>query len=292
MSPAADQPSPAARHLGQQLKELRMRAGLDQAALARELGLGAQSQVSRFENAQRLPPVPLVRDWARLSASHTGTAVDDEGLIELRFQAGGERRSWNRVHNKGIAADQGALGKVERRASELRVFQSSVIPGQLQTAHYARRLLELATTKSPEEIAAGVQARLDRQAILYDPPTDGCHFLITEAALRWRPIGDPRPLLTAQLDRLLALLDLPGIDIGLLTWDDPQPATHRHPFVLYRLPDDEDDMVIIETVDGENVVRDTDLIQLYLTRYDTLRSAARTGDQAREVLHRIMIGLR
>lgn len=215
-------------------------------------------------------------------------SVDDAELITLRLHAGGERRTWDDVHQGGIAADQRSLAEVERHATEVRVFQSSVIPGQLQIAPYAKRLLELGTPKSPAEIAAGVQARLDRQGLLYDPPASGCHFLISEAALRWRPEGDDGRLLAAQLDRLLALFGLPGVEIGLLSWRDAQPATHRHPFVLYRMSDDDDDLVIVETVDGETIVRDEHLISRYVERYDRLRSVARVGDDARQLVATIL----
>lgn len=287
MSPATDEPTAALRNLGAQLKDLRARAGLDQATLASVLGV-AQPQISRLENGRRLPPVPVIREWVRACAAADGSEFDAEPLIALREAAGGERVSWQRIHRNGLAADQHSLGGVEAQAQEIRVFQSSVIPGQLQTASYAQRLFELGTSKTPDEVAAGVQARLERQAILYHPPEHGCHFLISEAALRWRPTGDDGTLIAAQLDRLLALLDLPGIDIGLLPWEEPQPATHRHPFVLYRLPDDQDDMVIVETIDGENVVRDADLIALYLSWYDRLASAAWTGQRARDFLHRLL----
>jgi len=269
---------------------------LDQNALA-ELLQVAQPQVSRIENARRIPATDVVAAWFD-ACTHTGTdegtSADRVALLELRENASSERISWRRVHERGLARDQQSYGEMERQASGIRVFQCSIIPGQLQIGPYARRLFELIGGKTPEEIAAGVQARLDRQLILHNPPPEGCRFLITEAALRWRPAGDTEGrLLTAQLDRLLAVLDLPGVDLRVLPWEDPQPATHRHPFVHLVMPSEPADeepagVVIVETLDSEDVIRSAEQLTVYRDYFDKLAAQARRGADARAVISRVM----
>ncbi|MBA2323106.1 MAG: helix-turn-helix transcriptional regulator [Pseudonocardiales bacterium] len=156
-----DHPSAASRQLAARLRDL------DQSSLAGLLRV-AQPQVSRIENARWIPSPELVTEWVS-----AGSVADRDALIELREPAASERISWRRVHEQGLARDQKSYGDMERRASSIRVFQCSVIPGQLQIGAYARRLFELATNRTAAEIAAGVQARLDRQIILHDPPPDG-----------------------------------------------------------------------------------------------------------------------
>lgn len=292
MTSLNDDPAAPLQRLATALRSIRVSAGLDQADLAPQLGI-SQPQVSKIETGRRVPSDALIRQWARVVTAAAEPVVDVDSLIELRSAAAAERISWSRVHRDGIAADQRAVESLEQGADSLWVFQPSVIPGQLQTGAYARRLLELGTTADAAAIAAGVQARLERQAVLYNPPAGGCHFMITEAALRWRPDGDSDGrLLAAQLDRLLALVDLPGVDIRVLPWDRPQPATHRHPFVMLLLPEEDDEpqggTVIVETIDGEDVIRATEKIELYRAWYERLAVAALRGPDAGIFVRRLI----
>jgi transcriptional regulator with XRE-family HTH domain len=286
------EPTSPLRQLAEILRELRTEAALDQISLASRLKV-AQPQISRVENARRIPSPDLLNAWASACGEVLDRAVDLPQLTQLREAAASERISWRRVHERGLARDQQSYGALERQAIGIRVFQSSVFPGQLQIGAYARRLLEISTNKSSSEIAEAVQARLERQLILHSPPPEGCRFVITEAALRWRPIGDEAGRVQiAQLDRLVSVLELPGVDLRVIPWDDPQPATHRHPFVHLVLPSEEGDtdeagLVIVETVDGEDIIRGAERLALYRARFDLLASQARRGDAAREVILRV-----
>lgn len=286
------EPTSPLRELAGILRELRTEAAFDQISLATRLNV-AQPQISRVENARRLPSSDLLNAWAGACAEVLERPVDLPQLMQLREAAASERISWRKVHEQGLARDQQSYGALERRAIGIRVFQSSVIPGQLQIGAYARRLLEIGTAKSPLEIGEAVQARLERQLILHSPPPEGCRFVITEAALRWRPIGDESARVQiAQLDRLVSVLELPGVDLRVIPWDDPQPATHRHPFVHLVLPPEEGDtdeagLVIVETVDGEDIVRSPERLAMYRARFDLLAAHARTGPAAREVILRV-----
>ena len=92
----------------------------------------------------------------------------------------------------------------------MRNFQPGIIPGLLQTAEYARRIIEMPTS-APKQSGAAVAARLDRQETLHDRKRH-FEFLMTEAALRYRP--GPPEVLAAQLDHLAALATLETITFG------------------------------------------------------------------------------
>ena len=74
----------------------------------------------------------------------------------------------------------------------VRNFQPGIIPGLLQTADYALRIMEIANIQGAVDLADAVNVRLARQEALYD---QGRHFefIMTESALRWRP-GPPELL--------------------------------------------------------------------------------------------------
>lgn len=293
MTDALEEATSARRQLADALRDLRISAKLDQATLAQHIDV-VQPQISRIENSRRIPSVEIVTAWAHTCAGLLGNQVDVGKLVRLAEAAAAEQISWRRAHAQGLASHQEAIGRLEQRATGIRVFQCSIIPGQLQIGAYIRRVLQMGAAETgPADLATAVQARLERQLILHNPPPGGCDFLITEAALRWRPIGDDDGrLLTAQLDRLLAVLDLPGVDLRVIPWELPQPATHRHPFVLFTFGEADDNepegMVIVETVDGEDVIRAPDRIAAYQARFDLLSGAALGGTAARGLIRRII----
>ena len=78
--------------------------------------------------------------------------------------------------------------------------------------------------------AAAVAARLGRQEALHDPDRS-FEFLMTEAALRYRPA--PPQTLTAQLDHLAAVVTLETISFGVIPADAEMHAITRCGFILY-----------------------------------------------------------
>jgi hypothetical protein len=108
----------------------------------------------------------------------------------------------------------------------IRNFQPGIIPGLLQATEYARRIMASASLNHDASLGAAVAARLGRQEALHNPAR-AFEFLVTEAALRYRP-GAPDVLttphgdlpaaltqetLTAQLDHLAAVVTLGTIQL-------------------------------------------------------------------------------
>ena len=117
-----------------------------------------------------------------------------------------------------------------RAAGTVRNFQPGIIPGLLQTAEYARRIIEMSDISGEGDHGAAVAARLDRQEALHDRNRH-FEFLLTEAALRYRP--GPPEVLTAQLDHLAALATLETITFGVIPADAEMHAITRCGFILY-----------------------------------------------------------
>ena len=158
----------------------------------------------------------------------------------------------------------------------IRSFQSNVIPGLLQAADYARRVLTCADISGRRDIAAAVTARLERQAILYREDKN-FQFVLTEAALRWAP-GPPR-LLAAQLDRLQSLSTLPAVDLGVIPLDREASDLYLNGFLLFDT--DDEPLVMIETYTRELLSTDTDDVAFYRSLHNRLHEAALHGPDAR-----------
>jgi Domain of unknown function (DUF5753) len=87
--------------------------------------------------------------------------------VGLAEAASAHTVSWWVSHRAGLAARQREVAEVEARSVRLWNFQPVVVPGLLQTAEYARRVLALVDVSGQRDVAAAA-ARLERQAVLYD----------------------------------------------------------------------------------------------------------------------------
>lgn len=197
-----------------------------------------------------------------------------------------EYLSWARLLRRGTTGRQRAVSPLDASTSLLQAFEPALIPGLLQTAEYARHVLHsiIALQDIPNDAREGVQARLDRQTMLYEPHKE-FRFLITEAALRSRIC--PPPVLRAQLDRLLAITTLDNIELSVLPLTTQLPYPTLHGFWIY-----DDKLVLVDTVTAELALRDTDDITLYGRLYTLLWQTADHDDQALAIIHRILEELR
>ncbi len=271
--------------LSSELRRLRGLAGVSGRDLGRQIGI-SQSKVSRIESGLTMPSLPEVTAWAEALDVPAQTR---EMLVALTEMAFTEVRSWRaalreRPHLQGEVQDR------EARARRSCVFQTSTVPGLLQTPEYARRVFSLFEIPySPDDLAAAVAARLDRQLILYDEAKE-FRFLITEAALRWRP--GPRSVQRAQLDRIAALSTLHNVTVGLIPQDRQAVTFTSHGFVIYEGDvDDKDAFVEVETIHANLIVNDPEDVRLYQERWTALALMAVSEDEARRLLADLAVEL-
>lgn len=270
--------------LGAELRRLREGAGLSGRDLAERIGI-SQSKVSRIESGTGMPSSDEVMRWAAAVKASDDTR---QTLVDLVQAALTEVQTWRTVlAHRHI---QGDIQKLEHSAQRILTFQCSLVPGLLQTAEYAKRVLSLFHPAYAEgRISTVLAARLDRQLVLYDE-AKRFEFLITEAALRWRP-GPPRVLL-AQLDRIASLSTLENVSIGLIPLGVEAKVSTAHPFVMLgadprEVEEDHNTVVTVETVHANLVVQGAENVSLYRIRWSLLREMAIFDDEARAFLSRV-----
>jgi transcriptional regulator with XRE-family HTH domain len=275
------------QRLGAELRRLRDQAGISGRDLAQRISI-SQSKVSRIESGAAIPSIPAVTAWAQ--AVGASSEVTD-ALIALTEAVFTQVHPWSATLS-GLGHIQDNVQELESRALETSTFQPSVVPGLLQTAEYARRVLTLFYPHTDNDIPAAVAARLDRQVALFEEARR-FSFLITEAALRWRP-GPPR-LLLAQLDRIASLLTLENVSIGLIPQGVEATAPMTHGFVILNGPEHDgsaDDArnetsVLVEVIHGCLVVNDPESVELYQARWSRLRQMALFDDSAQRFIGEI-----
>lgn len=270
------EPSRVRRQLGAELQTARSLAGMSQRDLAAHLDM-SQSALARVERGERPLSRPAAVDWL----THVGAddAVRDR-VLALVDAAHTETRAW-----RDLYASTGSLQE-EARQSNLDarlvcMYEETVIPGLLQTADYARRVLELSDVAERMDRRAALAARLDRQQVLRDEGRT-FRFLLAERLLSWEPAAG---LIGPQLAQLLAVAELPAVEIGVLpeTFADALPW---HGFVLRYPADDSPPYVAVELIHGEQRLTDPEDVDTYVRLWDRMWTAAITGPAALDVIRR------
>lgn len=262
--------------LAARLRKLREDAGLSTTRLAADLGW-SQSKVSKIENRRTKPSVNDVRVWSAATGAPADVSAELMNVAESIQVAS---IIWDRTLTGGRAAHQSGIGRTLAEATRVQIFQHAAVPGLLQTAEYARSVLALADVFGVGDTARTAAARVERQTALYEKGRQ-FDFLISEAALRFRPV--PYDALAAQYDKILSVATLPGVSVAILPIGARPTAVHAHPFVIYTLPDSSQ-FVTIETYTRELTLTDPEEISVYSRVYDSLLADSATGEQARQLL--------
>lgn len=266
------------QQLGAELRAARNLAGLTQRDMRDQLPT-SQAAVSRYERgAEGLPPTrQIVTKWLDLCNASDETR---DRVLALAEAAHNESRTWldmlgDASHLQGIAKDR------EAGARRVRVCQTAMVPGLLQTAEYARQLMPHVDPFGKFDRAAAVAARMERQRILYEEGRK-FEFLLAEHVLEWAPGEGVMP---AQLDRLASLATLATVDIAVLP-SRRIGALEWHSFDLLELADGTASYVTTELVHGGHLISDPQLVEPYLALWDRLWATAAHGDEAAALIRK------
>jgi transcriptional regulator with XRE-family HTH domain len=275
-------PSLGKRHVGQELKRLRVAAKKSQ----KEVGAVIESdqtlisRVERGERALKLIEVAAVLDYLEVAGE------ERDEVLALAEEA--RKRKPRRLHPDPFTGAFRRIGDHEDDATEIYYFQGELIPGMLQTEDYARALISVTMSSlaevGSEEIDARVGFRLERQQLLKrsDPPR--MWFVIGEAALT-RPVGGS-DVLRGQLNRLITASEQwPQVTIQVV------PGLVRdHPLLggtltLFRFGGQVPDIVHQQTFIGGGVyvTDEKDTAQCFRA-YDKLRAVALGPEDSRSLM--------
>jgi transcriptional regulator with XRE-family HTH domain len=188
------EPTVRSRELGDGLRRAMQDAGLTGKQVAKLLDL-SPSWVSRLISGKR--NVSAVQASAFLAVCRT-PAAERERLLELCDEQ--HTQGWFQQHGSRLPLQLVTLIEHEKKAVAISEFQSTVVPGVLQTGEYARALLKEAGRIPAEEIDDRVAVRLARQALFSRSDLARFTFYLHEFVLRL-PVGGPA-VMADQLDQL------------------------------------------------------------------------------------------
>lgn len=260
--------------VGGTLRELRQASGKEAKAVARSAAMSA-SKLSRIETGKL---TPTVMDVDRI-LSALGVSEDVRAkLTEVARREATEATAWRLYRRTGFHHHQDSIRAVEAETAVQRVFQPSCMPGRCQTPEYVRGILGRKGL-TEEMLSRTVGARLQRQAVLFDP-AKSFRYLITESVLRWRLLSPPE--MAVQLDRLVTLSRLPNVSVGIVPLSARMAEVPTSSFVIY-----DSRMVVVEIPHAEVTTSEPRDVELYREKFDRFELAALTGDVMRQMVEAI-----
>jgi hypothetical protein len=193
---------------------------------------------------------------------------------------------WRRQMRAGMKHFQDSFRPLYEQTLLFRVYETTFIPGLLNTAGYAAAILEFwaGLMSLPADIETAVAARMDRQNILYAGRRRFL-FMIEEQALRTRVGGTE--VMAGQLDRLLTLMSLPTISLGIIPDAGERHALAQGSFWMF-----DDTRVQLETVSAGLDITQPAEISLYAQVFDLLQRSAVYGHGARDLIRSALGGLK
>jgi hypothetical protein len=135
----------------------------------------------------------------------------------------------------------------------------------------------------PDDIDAGVAARMERQQFLYRGDRR-YNVVLGEQALHTN-IGGP-DVMRGQLDRLLASISLPRLNLGIIPMRSLYHVWPGNAFIMF-----DDRMVMVETYSAELTVTQPRELALYAKAFALLHRSAVYGRPARDLIAKALADL-
>ncbi|MFG2139482.1 helix-turn-helix domain-containing protein [Streptomyces sp. NPDC048650] len=270
-------PTVRRRRLGQELRRLREDKGMTAEQVAERL-LVSQSKISRLENGRRSISQRDVRDLCGVYE------VDDHRIVDSLMQMAKDSRQQGWWHAFGDIPYSVYIG-LETEAASLRVYESLLVPGLLQTPGYAEAVIPGAVPElAPESLEKRIQVRMRRQERVDDPKRPlRLWVVLDESALR-RVVGS-HLIMREQLEHLVEMSNLPQVTVQVLPYDTGAHAGMSGTFSILEFDDASDSSVVyIEGVTSDLYLEKTNDVHKYTIMYEHLRAQALNADQSREFI--------
>jgi transcriptional regulator with XRE-family HTH domain len=258
--------------LSHTLRDLRRGKGLSGSAAARAAGL-SQSRISRIESGVFVPTEAEIAKLADLYGAPT--AVRRRMLRAVRdLQA--EVAPARVVLQRGAWRLQRRIAHIEENATEICGFTTTIVPGLLQTASYARIVFADGGDIEGDALDKAVAERVARSAILNAGGRE-ITLIMAEGALRWQA-GDPA-VMVEQLGHLAKVAAEPGVQVGVIPWTRPTRVFALHGFSMY-----DRRTVIIGTRSRTAFITDATEVAEYAALWDELAALAVFSSDAAEII--------
>ncbi|MFD9793847.1 helix-turn-helix domain-containing protein [Streptomyces sp. NPDC059070] len=260
--------------VGEQLKVLRLRAGLTQKEFGRLVGY-TESQISALERGVRTTQ-PDFLDKA-------DDVLEAGGVLRAAKKAIERAQAKARTRHPGWFRD---FARAEAEASVLHEYSTQAVPGLLQTEEYARALFAQRRPLLDEStIEKRVADRLARQQIFERWPPPTFSFVLEEALLN-RPIGGPI-VRANQLRQLLRIGQLRPVELQVMPTDREECPGVDGPFTLLT-PKSQRQAAYTEVQGYSRLITDPNDVGVFTERYGIIRAQALTPRESLSLIEKML----
>ena len=270
-------PTVRRRRLGQELRKLREAKNMTAEQVAERL-LVSQSKISRLENGRRSISQRDVRDLCGVYE------VEDERMVDSLMQMAKDSRQQGWWHAFGDIPYSVYIG-LETDAESLRMYESQIIPGLLQTPAYAEAVISGAMPEStPTDIDKRVTVRTRRQERIRDEERPLRLWAVIDEGALHRIVGS-RQLMVQQLEHLVEQSHLPHVTVQVIPFEMGAHPGISGQYSILEFPDTSDSSVVyIEGVTSDLYLEKAQDVGKYSVMYEHLRAQALNVDQTREFI--------
>jgi transcriptional regulator with XRE-family HTH domain len=249
------------RRLRTELLTARTKKGLTQQQVAEAMDWSL-SKMNRIEQAKTGISINDLR--ALLSLYDITNKVQTEQLIGMARQAK-QSPWWPRRFSEVASKELLELINYESAASAIRQFETSFVPGILQTEDYASAVLRVfhGEDSAPERVDALVDLRTRRRDLLSSDNAPKFSFLLDESVIH-RLVGSPS-VMGEQLESLVKVAELPNIILQIVPFSAGLHPGMKGPFEVVEFDDAPDEnIVFIERPGGSLISDDSKTVESYL----------------------------
>ncbi|MGO4647590.1 helix-turn-helix domain-containing protein [Nocardia sp. 2YAB30] len=274
------------RMLGRQLRELRNKSGVSAEAARQAIGVGKQT-LWRMETGQpvRLNPLLIEGLCMVYGASEDVTNM----MIGLTEEA--SRTGWWHAYGDAIPKHFDLFVGLETAAKRIFSYQTTLLPGLLQTDEYRRALIWVDFPTMPsEEVERRIELFNMRKARLTSQPKPLIlDAIMDEAGLR-RAIGGPA-VMADQLKSLVKAIERQNISIRVVPLGaEAYCGLRAGPFVMLEFPKHptahltEPPVIYMQGLTGALYLEKTEEVQQYRHAYADIQRSALDETRSRSLI--------
>jgi transcriptional regulator with XRE-family HTH domain len=283
---AEGSPTVRRRELGALLRRLREEKGMSVKQVTQHL-LCSPSKVSRIETGQRGVTFRDVRDLCDLYG------VTDQAERDRLMNLAREAREPGWWQSYDLSDTYSTYIGYEAEAVYVKAYNSSVVPGLLQTADYARALFEeplpqgsVITELTAEAKNQRLEVRLRRQALLDEMGSIRSFRTVLDEAVLHRIVGSP-VVMREQLERMIAASQARKVSVQIAPYAAGAHPALNSTFDILEFSGDFPGVVYVEGVTDHMYLEPSDDFEKYRQVFGRMSKIAMTEDQSIELISKV-----